>query len=256
MSETRFLAIMVAALLTAACAGNRLPPPKVYNLEVTPTEIDPGEPVRFRFAMDYSGAWSDITGIEVVGLPENTLAAGTLTAINVPSQKGEPAETVIYIKKPARQGIYPLQFRVLVKDSPGVVVTGVGPITVNDVIGRLDFAGFEPSSHSVGGCFGAEKIVSLKYVAYDENGANDVIRPRVTQVSPAGGLSSAPLPLILSNPADGNVIEQLVETPVRMRCKADAPQVWKWTVKASDAVGDSGQTRPTNSAVAEYFTNR
>ncbi len=257
MGFVRLIGLTGLCLLAAACASKEgPPPPKIYNLEVGPTKINPGETVVFRFAMDYSGPWSDIISIKLEGLPRNTLAAGTDRTIALPAGSGEASETVVHIKAPARHGTYPLSMRVTVEDSPGVIIKGIGPLIVNDVPGQLDFADFEPSSHKIDRCRGSLRTVTIKVLARDDNGADDIVRPRVTRIDPAVGLAVAPLPIVLNETNSRNTVEELVETPVEVRCKAPAPQVWRWAVRATDVDGEDGPGRLTNTATAQYFTNR
>ncbi len=250
--RARTFAATAVVLVTAACAANPFPSPKITDLEVGPATIKPGEAVTFRFTMEYDGPWTDIERIELTGLPANTLAADTVTRINVPAAAGEVAETVILVNKPAKDGVYPLKFRVSVRGSPGVNVGGVGPITITDVPARFEFASFEPSSHSIVGCAGLRKFVTLKYLAFDENGAADITDPQITAVEPAG-LFEAPLPL--RAPKDANVIKELVTTPVAVNCDARAPQVWEWTLRAINVDTPNDAQSATRPFVTEYVTS-
>ena len=250
--RARHLAATAVILITAACAGNPFDNPKITNLEVSPATIKPGEAVTFRFAVEYEGPWTDIERIVLTGLPANTLAADTVTTINVPAARGEIAETVLLIKKPAKDGVYPLKFRVSVRGSAGVNVGGVGPITIADVPARFAFASFEPASHSIDGCAGLRKFVSLKYLAFDENGATDISDPQITGVEPVGLFDA---PLSLRSPKDANVIEELVTTPVAVNCDARAPQVWKWTLRAINVDTPNDSQSATRPFVTEYVTS-
>lgn len=250
--RVRTFAATAVVLVTAACASNPFDNPKVTELIVTPKSVNPGEAVTFRFKLEYEGPWTDILSIELTGLPANTLAANTVTTINIPAAAGETTETVIRIKKPAKDGVYPLKFKVTMRASPGVNVGAVGPLTIKDVPAVFKFASFEPSSHGVGVCSGQRKFVSLKYLASDENGATDLTAPLVVRVDPAG-LFDAPLPLRAPN--NPNVIEELVTTPVAVNCNARAPQIWQWTLAATNIDTPSEAQYPTPTYVTEYVTS-
>lgn len=250
--RVRTLAATAVVFVTAACTANTFDNPKVTELIVSPKSVNPGEAVTIRFKMEYDGPWNDIRSIVLTGLPANTLAANTVTTINVPAAAGEIAETVILINKPAKDGIYPLKFKVTVRGSPGVNIGAVGPLTINDVPGSFEFASFEPSSHSIGACPGLRKFITLKYLASDENGATDVIAPKIVGVEPAGLFDA---PLALRTPKNPNVIEELVTTPVAVNCDARAPQVWQWTLAATDIDTPNDSQSPVPLFITEYVTS-
>lgn len=248
----RTLAATAVVLLTAACTTNPFGNPQITELIVSPKVVNPGEAVTFRFKIDYDGPWTDITSIELTGLPANTMAANTVTTINVPSALGESAETVVRINKPAKDGIYPLKFKVSVRGGAGVNVGGVGPVIIKDVPAAFLFASFEPSSHSVALCTGRRKFVILKYLASDENGATDIAAPQIVGVQPAGLFASD---VALRAPTNPNVIEEIVTTPVAVNCNARAPQVWQWTLAATNVDTPTDSQSPTPDFVTEYVTS-
>lgn len=250
--RARTIAATAVVFVTAACSANTFDNPKVTELIVSPTSVNPGEAVTFRFKLEYDGPWTDIRSIVLTGLPANTLAAQTVTTINIPAGAGEIAETVILINKPAKDGVYPLKFKVAVRNSPGVNVGAVGPLTIKDVPASFEFASFEPSSHSIGACPGLRKFITLKYLASDENGATDITAPQIVGVQPAGLFDA---PLELRTPKNPNVIEELVTTPVAVNCDARAPQVWQWTLAATDIDTPNESQSPTPLFITEYVTS-
>ncbi|MFQ5972063.1 MAG: hypothetical protein ACE5Q3_06985, partial [Alphaproteobacteria bacterium] len=255
----RRLLAALAILVLAACARDAGPfptGPSLYNVSIKPANVDPGHSFEVSFRIDYDGPWDDISNVTLVGLPDNTVAAGTITHLNLPAARGEPSKTVVFLNKPAADGIYPLELHVNVENGANLVFRGLGPLVVNDVPARLAFAGFDPSTHSVRECSDGYRTVVLNYVAADDNGASDVSDPRIAAISPVGLLSVDGVPLALNTPRRNDVVEDLVTSEVKVNCRVKAPQLWHWTLQATDEDTPREEKRDTNQTVAAYYTNR
>ncbi|HEY4135108.1 MAG TPA: hypothetical protein VGO34_07815 [Alphaproteobacteria bacterium] len=168
-----------AGLMLAACAGNTVNMPRATDVSLAPRVIDPGQAtiVSYRIA----GSASNVASVDLIGLPANSMTAGTMTKLAVPATPNTVSNTSVAVRAPAKDGVYPVSLRVTTTNG-AVSDTPVGTLTVNNVPSRIENAQISPSSHNVMACAGQPVNVQLSYTVTDGNGASDMRDPRVVQV--------------------------------------------------------------------------
>lgn len=185
MSTTRNLARLLgttallgaAGLALAACAGNSMGP-RATDITMSPRVIDPGQALVVNYRLS-SGA-ADVSSVDLIGLPANSMTAGTVAKLAIPSA-GTASSTNVALRAPAKDGVYPVSLRVTTRGGQ-VSDTPIGTLTVNNTPATIVAAQINPPSHNVLACAGQPVNVQLTYTVTDANGANDMRDPRVVQV--------------------------------------------------------------------------
>ena len=194
-----------AVLLAAGVAGCTAEPPvasvPVVTGQVAPAAVQPGSVVNLSYAVTSA---RPVSGVSVVGLPANSLAAGTDPNLSVPAISGQPTQHALAVRAPAAAGVYPLQLRVAYADGASTLHP-IGTLTIADMPGTIEQVALEPGSHQVGACAVPYRTATLRYTVADANGAQDVVEPRL--VVPAypttAGTTTSPLlaPVAVAPPA-------------------------------------------------------
>lgn len=185
MSTTRNLARLLgttallgaAGLALAACAGNSMTP-RATDITMSPRAIDPGQALVVNYRL--SSAAADVASVDLIGLPANSMTAGTVAKLAIPTA-GTMSSTNVALRAPAKDGVYPVSLRVTTR-SGQVSDTPIGTLTVNNTPATIVAAQINPASHNVSACAGQPVNVQLTYTVTDANGANDMRDPRVVQV--------------------------------------------------------------------------
>jgi hypothetical protein len=120
-----------------------------------------------------------VTNVTLVGLPQNTLAAGTNTTLTLPGRDGQVMHQALIVTPPAAAGVYPLQLRIGFSDGT-TTNAPLGTLTIADVPGTIEAAAIEPGGHAIAACPGATTTANLRYVVSDPNGAGDVTAPTLS----------------------------------------------------------------------------
>jgi len=182
-NKTRLLGTTVllsaAGLLLAACAGNSVNAPRATDITMAPRVIDPGQSTVVSYRI--SAGTADIARVELVGLPPNSMTAGTVSQLAIPAAANDMVSTNVALRAPAKDGVYPISLRLTTKTGR-VSDTQIGTLTVNNVPATIVAAQINPPSHNVSTCAGQPVNVQLTYTVTDANGANDFRDPRVVQV--------------------------------------------------------------------------
>ncbi len=182
-TKTRLLGTTVllsaAGLLLAACAGNSVNTPRATDITMAPRVIDPGQSTVVSYRIP-AGA-GDVARVELVGLPPNSMTAGTVSQLAIPAAPNDMVSTNVALRAPAKDGVYPISLRLTTK-SGQVSDTQIGTLTVNNTPASIVAAQINPASHNVSACAGKPVNVQLTYTVTDANGANDFRDPRVVQV--------------------------------------------------------------------------
>jgi hypothetical protein len=192
-------AIAAPALFSLGACALVAPPPAITNASLAPNVISPGQPVSVSYQIDYKGSWRDIQRVEILGFPENTIAAQTPTSLPVPPAPLAIAQTAVTVQAPAADGTYPMSLRVTYRNGQSVNV-GLGNLQIQDMPTRFELAQFEPGSHNVAQCDGVSVRRDFKYAIADDNGANDLTNPQLSVVGTQPFAVSAPPVSILTGP--------------------------------------------------------
>lgn len=169
-----------AGLALAACAGNSVNLPHATDVTMAPRVIDPGQSTVVSYRVT-GGSTADVASAEIVGLPPNSMTAGTVAKLAIPSMNSAVSRTDVAVRAPAKDGIYPISLRLTTK-SGQVSDTPIGNLTVNNTPSNIVSAQINPPSQNVVACAGKPMNVQLTYTVTDANGANDMRDPRVVQV--------------------------------------------------------------------------
>ena len=113
---------------------------------MAPRVIDPGQSTVVSYPLP-AGA-SNVARVELVGLPPNSMAAGTVSQLAIPAAANDMISTNVALRAPA----------------------------------SIVAAQINPASHNVSTCAGQPVNLQLTYTVTDANGANDFRDPRVVQV--------------------------------------------------------------------------
>lgn len=172
--RTVYVAAALAAVGVAGCTpySEYAPAPSVTG-QITPAAIPPGATVNVSYAVRSAPAVSSVT---LVGLPQNTLAAGTNPTLTLPLHDGQPMDQAFIVNAPAAAGVYPLQLRVGFADGT-TTNAPLGTLTIADVPGTIESASIEPGGHALAACATPTTTANLRYVVSDPNGAGDVTSP-------------------------------------------------------------------------------
>jgi hypothetical protein len=278
------LRVAAAALVAgvAGCTGspsNYAPPPSVTG-QIAPNAIAPGAAVDVAYSVQ---AAQPVSSVTLVGLPQNSLGAGTNPALAVVGN-GQLIHHAVTVQPPAAAGVYPLQLRVGYADGTSST-TPIGTLTIADVPGVIESVAIEPAGHALAACTTPTVAANLRYSVSDPNGAVDVVSPMlsvpafssvtyyqavpaippvstVTTVTPSGTIITrpvAPAPLVTQTVpvalpptqpvtvllAPPNAANTTRQTVVTPVNVACnmPPGNWTWQVQASDIDQISGQTR-------------
>jgi hypothetical protein len=186
----RFGAVLLAAGLAGCVAERPVATVPVVTGQVAPTAVQPGSVVNLSYAVTSARA---VSGISVVGLPANTLAAGTNANLTIPAINGQAMQQALAVRAPAAAGVYPLQLRVAYADGASTLHP-IGTLTIADMPGMIEQVALEPGSHQVGACAAPYHTATLRYTVADANGAQDVVDPKlVVPAYPATASYTVPL---------------------------------------------------------------
>ena len=108
-----------AGLLLAACAGNTMNMPRATDVSLAPRVIDPGQSTIVSYRV--TGSPSDIASVDLVGLPPNSMTAGTMTKLAVPATANAVTNTDVAVRAPAKDGVYPVSLRITTRNGLFVV---------------------------------------------------------------------------------------------------------------------------------------
>ena len=173
MSGLRVAAAVLAAGL-AGCTGypnDGAPPPSVTG-QIAPNAIAPGAAIDVAYAVR---AAQPVSSVMLVGLPQNSLGAGTNPAL-ASAGNGQLVHHAVTVQPPAAAGVYPLQLRVGYADG-STSTTPIGTLTIADVPGVVENAAIEPAGHALAACTTPTVAANLRYTVFDPNGASDVVNP-------------------------------------------------------------------------------
>ena len=146
---------------------------------MAPRVIDPGQSTVVSYRIP-AGA-SNVARVELVGLPPNSMTAGTVSQLAIPAAANDMVSTNVALRAPAKDGVYPISLRLTSKTGQ-VNDTQIGTLTVNNTPASIVAAQINPASHNVSTCAGQPVNLQLTYTVTDANGANDFRDPRVVQV--------------------------------------------------------------------------
>lgn len=198
-AKTRLLGTTVllsaAGLMLAACAGNSVNMPQPTDITLAPRAIDPGQSAVVSYRLP--GGSSNVASAELVGLPPNSLTAGTVSKLGVPASPNDMVSTSVAVRAPAKDGVYPVSLRLTTKNGM-VSDTPIGSLTINNTPATIVAAQINPPSHNVTACGGQAVNVQLSYTVTDANGASDLRDPRVVQVRGASTVATA-APMVLQS---------------------------------------------------------
>jgi hypothetical protein len=282
-------------LLASACAGMPASMPQASDATLSPRAVDPGQQVAVSFRV-VGGNPSEVVGAQLIGLPQNSVMAGTTGQLNIPRNSAETSQSSVIVLAPAKDGTYPMKLRLTLR-SGQVSDTQLGSLVVNNSPARIENLQIDPNTTNVNGCAG-QTPVRVSYTVTDTNGANDLRDARVIEIrgTPvAGSFIAAPtmttgyvlvnpaypvqptvatvqvipvatpmptqtlLPpggIVLSSPSRGDTVQETVVTPLMVGCSLVAPAQWDWVVQASDDDTPRNQVITTNQSVGKYFTTR
>jgi hypothetical protein len=191
-AKTRLLGTTIllsaAGLMLAACAGNSVNAPRATDVTMAPRAIDPGQSTVVSYRIPVGAA--NVARVELIGLPANSVTAGSVTQLAIPMAPNDMASTNVELRAPAKDGVYPISLRLTTRTGE-VSDTQIGTLTVNNVPASIVAAQISPPSHNVSACAGQPVNVQLTYTVTDANGANDFRNPRVVQVRGASTVAVA-----------------------------------------------------------------
>lgn len=255
--------ILAGGLAVAGCQSTSHVP-SLRAAAVSPQAIFPGGQVDISYGLQYEGAWSDIESIELKGLPDNTLAAGTQTDMPKPSSDKRATTAPLLVQEPAADGLYNLSISVTYNGGREVTLP-VGQLRINDAPSEIEFAQFEPGSHRVSECNNVIKG-QFKYAVSDANGANDFKNPRLFLLSAEPQTQVALLfaqdnftsvrgqpALALNEPTKSDATKELVSTQMSINCDGPAPVKWTWQVEGISQFGNAGTPVRIGSEPVQYF---
>lgn len=139
-------------------------------MAVEPATIQPGESIWVRFAVtDDAGAVPPLRfRARPIGLPPNTVQAGTPTALSAPPSPSAPSTTVIPMRVPVGAGVYPVAVAIDADDGRAAVAM-IGRVVIETTPAHLTDVAILPGS--VGPCREGARIAAMRYTADDDNGA-------------------------------------------------------------------------------------
>lgn len=167
-----------AGLALAACAGNSVNSPRATDITMAPRALDPGQSVVVNYRLTGT---ADVASVDLVGLPANSMTAGTVAKLAIPANSSIMSSTSVNVRAPAKDGVYPVSLRVTTRNGQ-VSDTPIGTLTVNNTPASIVAAQINPPSHNVLACGGQPVNLQLTYTVTDANGASDMRDPRVVQV--------------------------------------------------------------------------
>jgi hypothetical protein len=167
-----------AGLALAACAGNSVNSPRASDITMSPRAIDPGQALVVNYRLTGT---TDVASVDLIGLPANSMTAGTVTKLALPANSSVMSSTSVAVRAPAKDGVYPVSLRVTTRNGQ-VSDTPIGTLTVNNTPASIVSAQINPPSQNVLACAGRPVNVQLTYTVTDANGASDMRDPRVVQV--------------------------------------------------------------------------
>jgi hypothetical protein len=153
--------------------------PRATDITMAPRVLDPGQSVVVNYRL--SGGAADVASVDLIGLPANSMTAGTVAKLAIPANSSIMSSTNVNVRAPAKDGVYPVSLRVTTR-SGQVSDTPIGTLTVNNTPASIVAAQINPPSHNVLACGGQAVNVQLTYTVTDANGASDMRDPRVVQV--------------------------------------------------------------------------
>lgn len=200
--------------------GGVPPTPTLTRAMVTPATVAPGEQIHIAYTLDYSGSWKDLERVEVIGLPQNTLDAGTTALLPLPPSSEAVVQVPVTVRKPAADGVFRLNLRVSYRGGQTTTVA-VGSIQILDVPTKFEVAEFDPGSRQQSQCVGGQLAREFKYAVADDNGADDLVAPRLTVVGREGAGALPPDALGTVTPANPNIIVAQPAPPVTPKSTPD-----------------------------------
>lgn len=176
MSRLRVAAAVLAAGVSGCTtySDDYAPPPSVTG-QIAPNAIAPGAAIDVAYSVQ---AARPISSVTLVGLPQNSLSAGTNPALAL-AANGQLIHHPVTIQQPAAAGVYPLQLRVAYADGTAST-TPLGTLTIADVPGVIESAAIEPAGHTLAACAAPATQANLRYTVFDPNGAADVVNPMLS----------------------------------------------------------------------------
>jgi hypothetical protein len=207
------------------------------HASLTPSVVNPGQPVTITYAIDYPGSWSDITGLSLAGLPASGSSPAAALALPLAAGPGQSASADVSLPVPARAGSYPLQ--ILVSSARGrAAPLPVGTLVVNQMPAMLSDAAITPALHSASACSGPSLTVELSYTIESANGAASVSEVRLL------GPELARLPLLPSTPLDLKHPTVLAPAPAIASVQSFPVRVLAAVPPAPQQVASAGPVAP------------
>jgi hypothetical protein len=253
---------LTIALALSACASPPEFRPVVSDRQLSPKEIFPGESVKVAFKLQVKDP-ATVRSVQIRGLPENTLSAGTRTGLSPPSERSTAYDADIEILPPAADGNYNLDL--VFKTNSKTYVAPLGTLAIRDTPSRILYTQFTPSNHTASRCLSGTKLLSLEYTVVDDNGAADFVAPTLVAANeeskkfvffphwePINWLGDKP-GIMLERPTAEAAREELVRSDIRIHCKMPQASLYQYVIRGQSVSRLTGKSTPAGSDPARYY---
>ncbi len=173
----------------------------IYGAAIEPATVLPGQSVRLHYTLSYDPLLQPPVTPELtlVGLPDNSVSAGTPVRLLSPGGPQVPMIADLRINPPARAGIYALSIRASMNGVEQAVAP-VGSLAVQMAPAAIVNAEIVPGG--LGVCSAGRQAATIRYTAEDDNGAATISRvvvsglpPVATSALPSGPVGGTGLPV-------------------------------------------------------------
>lgn len=223
--------------------------------DFNPKTIEPNDSVTITYTINYDGVWNDITGVEIAGFPDNTGNQGVYR-LTKPRASGVQTTAMVTVAAPASDGIFGLSIRVhwTVGNRSGTKENLYGDLAIQDVPAILTLLAVTPNQHSIQVCQAGppQFPVAFRYTLTDNNGADDVYSPIVSEVSgPSIHLPHVSPPIPLTAPSSGDRFQTskaYTTHQILVNCDVALGQ-YTWTMEANE--DDKANSIPARQTLRE-----
>jgi hypothetical protein len=190
------------------------------GVSLQPQTISPGETISVNFSLSHPDGLQNVISATIEGLPPN-IPGGSVRAVQLPSQQNVLTITPITVGPPAMDGIYPLKLVVKHRAAADLEIP-LGNLTVRDTAAAFDSVVVRADSHRR--CEEGLVRRTVEYRVTDNNGATDVVNPRIEEVQPPGAHPPlTPWPSIgLVPPRNDRQTSETATTELDFQCNAKA----------------------------------
>lgn len=255
---------LVIVLALSACAQQPETRPVVGDLRFSPREISPGDSIDVAFDLTVQDPGA-VKRVQIRGLPENTLLAGTEPRFRLPTAQITPYITRIPIRPPAMDGQYNLDL--VIETTRKVYSVPLGSLGIRDTPSRILHAQFLPGSHTAEKCVPGVKtrLLKFEYTVADDNGAADFSAPTLFANNAdaksliffphweAVGWTGGKQGLVLDRPSETAARQELVTSEIRVHCKMPRATLYEYVLKGQSISRLTGEPTFADSDPARYY---